>query len=536
MSADSISPDPFWEFPYLSRRIPLLAANVVSTSQPLAAQAGLRMLLSGGNAVDAALAAAIALTVVEPVMNGIGGDAFALIWDKGSLHGLNASGRAPAAWTPEFFQGRAAMPEFGWGTVTVPGQVAGWAELSRRHGRLPFAALFEPAIAYAEHGYAVSPTIARQWAAQALLFKDQPGFAQAFLRDGAAPRAGDLWRFPEQAATLRRIASSMGRDFYEGELAQRIADFAAHSGGALTQADLAAHRCDWVQPLSMSYRGRYMLHELPPNGQGIAALMALGMLDAFEPPRADRPLDLFSLPIEAMKLAFADLHAHVGDAAAMGELTGQLLSRDYLRRRAAQIDPGRAAVPAAGLPGHGGTVYLTAADADGMMVSFIQSNYQGFGSGVVVPGTGIALHNRGRSFTLQPGHRNQVAPGKRPMHTIIPAFVTRDGEPYASFGVMGGNMQAQGHVQMMQQLVDLGHNPQAAVDAPRFRVEAGPRVMLEAHVPAQVVEALRQQGHNVDVQAPQSLDFGAAQVILRQPHGGYIAASDPRRDGQAVGY
>ncbi|MBB5214511.1 gamma-glutamyltransferase family protein [Parapusillimonas granuli] len=527
---------PYWEFPHMSRRLPVLAANVVSTSQPLAAQAGLRMLLAGGNAIDAALAAAITLTVVEPVMNGIGGDAFAIVWDQGRLHALNASGRAPQAWTPDRFQGMAAMPPLGWDTVTVPGQVAGWAELSRRFGKLPFAALFEPAIAYAEDGFAVTPTIARQWAAQGAVLKDQPGFAQAFLPSGAAPGAGDLWRFPAQAATLRRIADSMGKDFYEGELADRIAAFAAATGGALARADLAAHRCDWVEPLSMSYRGDYALHELPPNGQGIAALMALGMLDTFDPPRGDDPLDLFKLPIEAMKLAFADLHEHVGDPVAMGDLTAQLLDKDYLRRRAAQIDPSRASTPAAGLPGQGGTVYLAAADAGGMMVSFIQSNYHGFGSGVVVPETGIALHNRGRGFSLAPGHRNQVGPGKRPMHTIIPAFITHKGQPFAGFGVMGGNMQAQGHVQMMQQLVDLQRNPQAAVDAPRFRVEAGPRVMLEAHTPAPVVDALRACGHNIDMQPADSLDFGAAQVIQRLPHGGYIAGSDPRRDGQAVGY
>ncbi|WP_442593455.1 gamma-glutamyltransferase family protein [Parapusillimonas sp. JC17] len=531
-----MSVHPYWEFPHMSRRMPVLAANVVSTSQPLASQAGLRMLLAGGNAVDAALAAAITLTVVEPVMNGIGGDAFAMVWDQGRLHGLNASGRAPQAWTPDYFQGMTAMPALGWGTVTVPGQIAGWAELSRRFGKLPFSTLFEPAIAYAEEGFAVTPTIARQWAGQAPLLKEQPGFAQAFLPSGAAPMAGDLWRFPEQAASLRRIAASMGRDFYEGELAERIAAFAAATGGAISQADLAGHRCEWVEPLSMGYRGDYALHELPPNGQGIAALMALGMLDTFDPPRGDNPADLFTLPIEAMKLAFADLHEHVGDPVAMGELAVQLLDKDYLRRRATLIDPSRASVPAAGVPGHGGTVYLTAADASGMMVSFIQSNYHGFGSGVVVPGTGIALHNRGRGFSLAPGHRNQVAPGKRPMHTIIPAFITCKGEPFASFGVMGGNMQAQGHVQMMQQLVDLQRNPQAAVDAPRFRVEAGPRVMLEAHTPSHVVDTLRSCGHNIDIHPADSLDFGAAQVIQKLPHGGYIAGSDPRRDGQAVGY
>lgn len=286
----------------------------------------------------------------------------------------------------------------------------------------------------------------------------------------------------------------------------------------------------------MGYRGEYMLHEIPPNGQGIAALMALGMLDHFEPPRPDDPNAMFHLPIEAMKLAFADLHEHVGDPATMGDLTRQLLDKDYLRRRAALIDPSKASEAAPGLPGQGGTVYLTAADADGMMVSFIQSNYHGFGSGVVVPGTGIALHNRGRSFSLRPGHRNSVGPGRRPMHTIIPGFITRNGEPFASFGVMGGNMQAQGHLQMMRQLVDLGRNPQAAIDAPRFRVEAGPRVMLESHTPEAVIELLRARGHTLDPRPADSLEFGSSQVIQRLPQGGYLAGSDPRRDGQAVGY
>jgi gamma-glutamyltranspeptidase/glutathione hydrolase len=531
-----MSVNAFWDFPHLSPRTPVLAGNVVSTSQPLAAQAGLRMLLAGGNAVDAALAAAITLTVVEPVMNGLGGDAFALIWDKGQLHGLNASGRAPQAWTPERFAGRDAMPDIGWDTVTVPGQIAGWAQMSERFGKLSFATLFEPAIQYAEQGFAVTPIIARQWAMQGEKLKDQPGFAEAFLRDGAAPKAGDVWRFPDQARTLQRIAQTRGRDVYEGELADKIVDFAARTGGALTAADLAANRCEWVEPLSMDYRGDYTLHEIPPNGQGIAALMALGMLEAFDPPRRDVAPDLYHLPIEAMKLAFADLHEHIGEPETMDDLAQQLLDKDYLRRRAQLIDPRKASTPVAGLPGQGGTVYLTAADSQGMMVSFIQSNYQGFGSGVVVPGTGIALHNRGRSFSLKPGHRNRVGPGRRPMHTIIPAFVTRRGQAYASFGVMGGNMQAQGHVQMMQQLVDLGCNPQTAVDAPRFRVEAGPRVMLEAHTPQAVLDALSAAGHRLEPQAPDSLDFGAAQLIVRQDHGGYIAASDPRRDGQAVGY
>lgn len=527
----------FWSFPHTSRRLPVLADNVVSTTQPLAAQAGLRMLLQGGNAVDAALATAITLTVVEPVMNGLGGDLFVQVWHEGRLYGLNASGRAPAAWTPDYFAGRDAMPGLGWGTVTVPGQVAGWAELSRRFGKLPFEKLFEPAIDYAENGFPVSATIARQWATQAPKLADQPGFSAAFAPGGKTPAAGSRWRFPAQGRTLRRIAESLGRDFYEGELAERMARFAAETGGALTLDDLKAHTVEWVEPIAMAFRGDYALHEIPPNGQGIAALMALGMLDTFEPVAADDVFSQFHLPIEAIKLAFADLHAHVADPAWMApDMTAALLDRDYLARRARLISRTRCGAPGAGVPKAGGTVYLAAADAAGTMVSFIQSNYHGFGSGVVVPDTGVALHNRGHGFSLAAGHPNQVAPGKRPLHTIIPGFLTHQGKPLASMGVMGGNMQAQGHVQIMQQLVDLHRNPQAAICAPRFRVESGPRLMLESHTPEHVVRALQEAGHPVEMHEHDSLEFGSSQIIMKLPEGGYVAGSDPRRDGQAVGF
>ncbi|MFA5520594.1 MAG: gamma-glutamyltransferase family protein [Castellaniella sp.] len=526
-----------WEFPHRSTRLPVLAANAVATSQPLAAQAGLRMLLAGGNAMDAALATAITLTVVEPVMNGLGGDAFALVWAEDRLHGINASGRAPASWTPARFEGRKTMPMLGWDTVTVPGQIAGWADLSARFGRLPFADLFGPAIEYADNGFLVSHAVSRIWANQVETLKNQPGFADAFLIDGRAPAPGELWRFPAQARTLERIAASKGRDFYEGELAQRIVDFSNRTGGSMTMADLAAHTNDWVEPISIDYRGDYRVHQIPPNGQGIAALMSLGMLEHFDPAREAHDIQgLFHLPIEALKLAFADLHEYVGDPHSTGALTEAMLDKDYLRRRAALIDPRTAGAPAAGVPGDSGTIYLTAADSDGMMVSFIQSNYRGFGSGVVVPDTGIALHNRGSDFSLTPGHRNEVGPGKRPLHTIIPGFLTRKGRPLAGFGVMGGNMQAQGHVQVVQQLVDLGSNPQAAIDAPRFRVQPGPRIMLEAGVPAATVAALKALGHAIEVLPVDSLDFGSGQIIQRLDAGGYIAASDPRRDGLVAGY
>ncbi|MGE4369767.1 MAG: gamma-glutamyltransferase family protein [Burkholderiaceae bacterium] len=528
----------FWDTPYASRRLPVMAANMVSTSQPLAAQAGLRMLQQGGNAVDAALAAAITLTIVEPVMNGIGGDLFVQVWHNGQLHGLNASGRSPASWTHDHFAGLKEVPYGGWKTVTVPGQVAGWAELWQRFGSLPFATLFEPALHYAQEGFAVSPTIARQWALYSPKLAHEPGFAPAFLPSGRPPSAGDIWRFPDQARTLERIAQSQGRDFYEGELAQRIAAFAADTGGALTLNDLKAHTCDWVTPIHIPYRNEYALHELPPNGQGIAALMALGMLDTFDPPAENDWAARLHLGIEACKLAFADLHAHVADTPSMAPgLTGKLLDPDYLRQRARLIKPNRAGLPQAGRPHSGGTVYLAAADRHGTMVSFIQSNFHGFGSGCVVPGTGIALHSRGKGFSLDPGHPNSAGPGKRPLHTIIPGFITRHGRPLAALGVMGGTMQAQGHVQIMQHLVDYGCNPQAAICAPRFRVETDGRVMVEAGLPASALANLRELGHTIELHGPDSLEFGSAQIIMQLPHGqAYVAGSDPRRDGQAVGY
>ncbi len=524
-----------WTFPYPAQKMPLLAANAVSASQPLAAQAGLRMLYQGGNAIDSAIATAIALTVVEPVMNGIGGDMFALVWHEGQLYGLNSSGRSPAAWTPEFFKGRSKMPATGWDTVTVPGQVAGWKALSKRFGKLPFAQLFEPAIGYAEDGFMVSPQIARQWAAQVPVLIEQPGFREAFTLDGRAPRAGERWSFPQQAATLRAIADSDGESFYRGALAERIAGFAGQTGGALSAADLAAHEAEWVTPIQQDFRG-YTLHEIPPSGQGLAALIGLGILDRFDLEAMGRDsADFYHVSIEAMKLAFADLHRHVADPASMQLSPDALLAPAYLAERAALIDMKRAAAPSAGMPKAGGTVYLASADAAGTMVSFIQSNYRGFGSGVVVPGTGISLHNRGEGFNLTPGHANCVAPNKKPLHTIIPGFVTRGGEPVMALGVMGGSMQAQGHVQMMARLAVFGQNPQAMSDAPRFRVEPGPLVHVEAHVPAGVVEALRARGHQVEVAPRDSMEFGSAQMIYKAADG-YIAASDSRRDGQAVGF
>ncbi|MBI3918842.1 MAG: gamma-glutamyltransferase family protein [Betaproteobacteria bacterium] len=515
--------------------MPILARNVVATSQPLAAQAGLRMLMGGGNAVDAVLATAIALTVLEPTSNGIGSDAFCILWDGNKLHGLNASGRSPAGWTLDRFKGRSAMPQRGWESVTVPGCVSAWIDLSAKFGKLPFADLFEPAIKYAADGYMVSPTIARLWAGQVADLRNQPGYAEAFMPRGRAPEPGERFSCPAQARTLTRIAESRGEAFYRGDLAEKIAAFAKVHGAVLTRDDLAAHANDWVDPIGIDYRG-FRLHEIPPNGQGIAALMTLGILENFDVAAlpVDSP-DSLHLQIEAMKLAFADVYEHVSEPGTMHVAPAELLDKTYLKQRAKLIDMKKAGNPAFGTPGKGGTVYLTAADESGMMVSYIQSNYAGFGSGVVVPDTGISLQNRGFGFSLRPDHPNVVAPRKRPFHTIIPAFVTQDGKPVMSYGVMGASMQPQGHAQIMLRMVDYRQNPQAAADAPRWRVDAGAGVRIEQGVTAEALAALRARGHDM-VQADRwSTDFGRAQLIFRMEDG-YFAASERRTDGQAVGF
>jgi gamma-glutamyltranspeptidase/glutathione hydrolase len=515
--------------------MPVLARNVVATSQPLAAQAGVEMLQAGGNAADAAVAAAAALTVLEPTSNGIGSDAFALVWAGGGLHGLNASGRSPAALSPLQFEGLTEVPQLGWAGVTVPGAVSGWVALSRRFGALPFARLLAPAIEYARGGFLVAPQTAAGWKLAAQRYREFEPFQRTFIPGGRAPDAGSLFRSPDHAQTLELIAESEGEAFYRGELARRIAAHARETGGSLTVEDLAQHEPEWVRPVSLEYRG-HTLHEIPPNGQGIAALMALGMLRHHDLGRsAPDSADCLHLQIEAMKLAFADARRFVADPAFMDVEPAALLDPHYLEARARLIDPRRAGDPVHGTPLGGGTVLLVAADADGTMVSFIQSNYSGFGSGVVVPGTGIALQNRGACFSLESGHPNQVGPRKRPYHTIIPGFVTVSGAPVMAFGVMGGFMQPQGHVQVIVRLVDHGQNPQAAIDAPRFRIDAGVQVTIEPGFDAQVYEDLRRRGHDLRVAPQRTVAHGGAQAAYRLAEG-YLAASDPRRDGQAVGY
>ncbi|MFO7188177.1 MAG: gamma-glutamyltransferase family protein [Pseudomonadota bacterium] len=518
-------------YPTLHR--PVFARNVVSTSQPLAAQAGLAVLAKGGNAVDAAIATAITLTVVEPISNGVGSDAFALVWDGERLHGLNASGRAPAAWKPEYFQHR--IPVRGWNSVTVPGAVAAWVDLSERFGVLPFAELFEAAVRYAEEGFHVSPFVAQRWALQVPDLQNQPGFAEAFMPGGRAPQEGELFRLPALGRTLARIAESKGEAFYRGEYALRLAQHAAQHRGAMTPDDLAAHTNDWVEPLSIDYRG-LRLHELPPNGQGIVALIALGILRHFD--MAAYPVDgpdSLHLQIEALKLAFADAYRHVADPGAMELPPAALLDPDYLAERARLIRLDRAQDFGHGEPPRGGTVYLAAADEHGMMVSFIQSNYMGFGSGVVVPGTGISLQNRGAGFNLVPGHPNCVAPGKRPFQTIIPGFVTKDGEALMSLGLMGGTMQPQGHVQLMVRMADYGQSPQSAIDAPRFRIEQGLKVNFEAAFAPETIAELARRGHQPTELPPAYHDFGCAQII-RRIDGGYVGCCDMRRDSLSVGF
>ncbi len=533
-----------WTQGYPSRRMPVFGHNVVATSHPLAAQAGLRMLLAGGNAVDAAVAAAAAMTIVEPVSNGLGSDAFCILWDGKALHGLNASGPAPAAWMPQYFRRKYAIdapspPMRGWDSVTVPGAVGGWVALSRKFGKLAFADLMQPAIEIARRGFAVPVIVQQKWAAAAELLADQPGYAQTFMPHGRAPRVGERFAFEAAARALELIAASDGEAFYRGEIAAAAAAHAHAHGGAMTAADFAAYAPEWVAPLAKDYRG-HTLHEIPPNGQGIAAQIALGILSHFD--LASMPIDGAAsqhLQIEAMKLAFADVYRFVAEPAAMDVSPAQMLASAYLASRARLIDPQRAQDFGAGNPARGGTIYLTAADASGMMVSFIQSNYMGFGSGVVVPEFGLSLQNRGHGFSLDAASANIVAPGKRPFHTIIPAFLTKGGAPVMSFGVMGGHMQPQGHLQTLVRMLDHGQHPQAACDAPRWRFNQGLEINVEPGMPAETLQGLADRGHRFNAIDDSYMDFGAGQFIWRlgdPAQEGYVAASDARRDGQAAAF
>lgn len=544
---------------FRSRRSDVMATHgMVATSQPLAAMAGLRILLAGGNAADAAVATAAALAVVEPMSTGVGGDAFALYFDASAADGdrppvtaLNGSGRAPAALTLDDLrrEGLDAIPLDSAHSVTVPGAVAAWADLLARHGTMPLAEVLQPAIAYARDGFPVSPVIAAAWQrSEAKLARHPSGLE--LLPGGRAPRAGEVVRLPELARTLQIIAEGGAEAFYRGEPARRMADFVQAHGGRLTTDDLASHRSTWDEPISVPYRG-LTVWECPPNGQGLVALLALGILEGFDLAGADE-VDRWHLAIEALRLAFADGRQWVADPTFVPLPLETLLSAEYLAGRRRLIHPTQAnPQPTSGVPlaaafapqplPAADTVYLTAVDGRGNACSFINSLFHGFGSGLVAPGTGIALQNRGALFSLDPAHPNRLEPGKRPYHTIIPAMVTQGRTLWASYGVMGGFMQPQGHVQVLVNLVDLSMSPQEALDAYRFCLlegePAGP-VAVEADAGEALMAALRARGHQVvPVSGLERLVFGAGQVIRRDAATGVLTAgSEPRRDGCAVGW
>jgi gamma-glutamyltranspeptidase / glutathione hydrolase len=532
-----------WRAGYPSVRSPVFARNVVSTSHPLAAQVGLALLRRGGNAVDAAIGAAAAMAILEPCSNGLGSDAFCILWDGRQLHGLNASGSAPAAWTLDYFRdkyGDARQPPMrGWDSVTVPGAVAAWVELSRRFGKLSFGDLLAPAIEIAERGYSIPQIVQEKWAAAIADLRDCPGFAEVFMPGGRAPNVGERFVFPSAARALRSIAETHGAAFYSGVIAAAAAAHAAKYGGAMRVSDFESFSPEWVAPIGMDIYG-CRLHQIPPNGQGIAALIALGILQHVNvAAHAADSAAAQHLQIEAMKLGFADTYAHVADPIAMRRSVEEMLDPQYLKKRAALIDPTRAKHFGEGHSERGGTIYLTAADERGMMVSFIQSNYMGFGSGVVVPEWGLSLQNRGHAFSLDAASPNCVAPRKRPFHTIIPGFLTRHGLPQMSFGVMGGNMQPQGHLQTLVRMLVFRQQPQAACDAPRWRFNQGLSINVEAAMPSATTRELLSLGHKIEVIQDTYQDFGAGQFIWRLGDPaveGYVAASDPRRDGQAAGY
>jgi gamma-glutamyltranspeptidase/glutathione hydrolase len=527
---------------FASRRSAVLTRHgMVATSQPLAAMAGLRMLMEGGNAADAAVTVAAMLNVVEPMSTGIGGDCFALIFEAetGQVTALNGSGRAPAAFTLEEAQrlGLDEIPLEGPLPVTVPGTVSGWEALLGRFGTMTLADCLAPAIATAEEGFPVSELISDAWESEIDKLAEKPEAARVYL---PAPRPGELHHQPDLARTLRAIAEGGAEAFYRGPLAEQIATHVQSRGGYLTVEDLAAHTATWETPILTTYRDVEVL-EHPPNGQGLAALMALNIVEGydlaemeyFDPAR-------WHLMIEAMRLGMTDAGRYVADPAVVDVPVSKLLSKEYATQLRTLIQPDRALELAAlGQPEHRDTVYLAVVDSQRNAVSFISSLYYGFGSGLVVPGTGICLQNRGACFTLEPGHPNVLEGGKRPYHTIIPAMVLRDGQLWVSFGVMGGFMQPQGHLQVLVNLVDYRLDQQAALDAPRFRVDelGGPLVSIEDGVPLKTLADLAMMGHDVHSQPIFSREFGGGQIIVVDPETNVLwGGSDPRKDGCALGF
>ncbi|MBE0701284.1 MAG: gamma-glutamyltransferase family protein, partial [Acholeplasmataceae bacterium] len=469
-------------YPYTSKRTVVYAKNgMVATTQPLAAQAGLDILKLGGNAIDAAIAVAAALTVVEPTSNGIGGDNFAIVYKDKKIYGLNSSGPAPEKLSLNALKERnlSEIPKFGFVPVTVPGAVAGWAELSRKLGKLDFKEVLKPAIRYAREGFPVSPTVAYHWQSAHQIYQKQlQGNAfsywfETFTHNQRTPFEGEIWKLPLHANTLEEIAKTHGESFYRGYLADQIDAFSRYYDGLIRKSDLEKYKPEWVEPLSTNYKG-YDVYELPPNGQGLIALMALNIMENFKLKKRETVLS-YHKQIEAMKLAFVDGLHYISEPDTMTMQVKHLLSKDYAKARA-KIIKKEAMNPVHGKPRQSGTVYLATADQDGNMVSMIQSNYMGFGSGLVVPNTGIALHNRGHNFSLNPESSNCLDSNKRPYHTIIPGFLTKNGHALGPFGVMGGFMQPQGHLQVVMNLIDFNMNPQSALDAPRWQWIEGKKV------------------------------------------------------------
>ena len=523
-------------YPYASRRTVVFGSRgMVATSQQLAAQAGLDIMKKGGNAIDAAVATAACLTVVEPTSNGIGSDAFAIIWTKGKLHGLNSSGHAPKSISIEAVTklGHKEMPSHGWLPVTVPGAPAAWAELVSKFGKLPLTEVLQPAIEYAERGYPVSAVLSENWKSafnkyKKVLTEDQfKHWFEVFAPQGKAPEVGEIWHSQDHAKTLQSIAETNAEAFYKGDLADLIDSYSRKYNGFLRKEDLEAFRPEWVDPIKANYRG-HEVWELPPNGHGMVALMALNILKGFDFTTRDS-VDTYHKQIEAVKLAYVDGLKYITDARKMSVNVADLLSDAYADERRRLI--GKTAImPLSGEPPKGGTVYLATADEEGNMVSYIQSNYMGFGSGLVVPGTGIALQNRGHSFSLDPMHHNVLEPGKKTYHTIIPGFLTKGGKPMGPFGVMGGFMQPQGHVQVVMNTVDFLLNPQAALDAPRWRWVKERAVEIERNFPFHIAEELQRRGHVVNTALGFS-EFGRGQIIWREDNGTLVGGTESRADG-----
>lgn len=515
--------------------------GMVATSEPNAASVGLSILKDGGNAIDAAIAVAAALTVTEPTSNGIGGDMFALVHTEGKLYGLNASGPAPALLSLNRLKedGITDIPRFGFVPVTVPGAVKGWAELHKRFGKLPFRDVLAPAIHLAKDGYMVSKTVSQSWKTSFEIYskhlKDSMfvHWFDTFAKHGKIPSHGDIMTLPDHAKTLQTIADTYGKDVYQGSIAQEIDRFSKDHKGYLRYSDLASYQAEWVDPIKTSYKG-YDVYEIPPNGQGAIALMALNIAEHLEIESKERN-QAVHLQIEAMKLAFSDGLAHIADPNSMKVSLSDMLSKDYAKDRAKQIHE-MALMPAPGLPISSGTVYLATADIEGNMVSLIQSNYMGFGSGLVVPGTGIALHNRGHNFSMDPTSPNRIAPLKKPYHTIIPGFLYKDSIPLGPLGVMGGFMQPQGHLQVLMNMIDFHMDPQTALDAPRWQWMKEKSVTVEPDFDPQTISFLASKGHDVKIDGNIG-SFGRGQIILKDSSSDeYVGGTERRCDGTIASY